>query len=221
MKFSEAINVTMSQANKMSTSELREVVEALAPVINNTRNALISHRLHPASLERFENKGFRNNGFIRYSNVDPFKQSPGRMSINKLDYRGKSTGVPKNRNELLEEVSRGLRFYNASDSSVGKQKKLMRNVEKQYGIKFYTLKRYSDFWGLVRELAMIANQRAIGVESEEIIEEIFVEKVDTGISYEEAYDLLRRAYESKMYDWEMKKYNMFNEGPSGMFSGNE
>lgn len=219
MKFSEAIQVTMSQANKMSTSELREVVEALAPVINNTRNALISHGLHPASLEGFENKGFANNGFIRDWNVDPFKQSPGRMSINKLDARGKSTGVPKNRNELLNEVSRGLHFYNAYDSSVGKQKKIMRDVEKQYGIKFYTLKRYSDFWGLVRKLAMIANQRAIGVESEEIIEEIFLEKVDADISYEEAYDLLRRAYETKM-DTMTAERNKYMQGASGMFSGN-
>lgn len=220
MKFSEAINVTMEQANKMSTSELREVVSALAPVINNTRNALISHGLHPASLEGFENKGFRNNGFIRDWNVDPFKQSPGRMSINKLDSRGKSTGVPKNRDELLKEVSRGLRFYNASDSSVGKQRKVMRDVEKQYNTKFKSLKQYSDFWNTVRRVTDIANMSAIGFESEEIIEEVIDMNISPDADIDDITKFLRNAYETKM-DAMSRVKDMYMQGSSGIFSGNE
>lgn len=220
MKFSEAINVTMEQANKMSTSELREVVAALAPVINNTRNALISHGLNPSSLEGFENKGFSNNGYIRDRSVDPFKQSPGRMSINKLDARGKSTGVPKNRNELLNEVSRGLHFYNASDSSVGKQRKIMRDVEKKYNTKFKNMKQYSDFWNMVRRVGEVANMSAVGFESEEIIEEAIDIGVNPDISFEDIMDRLRRAYETKMDAMTAAK-NMYMQGSSGIFSGNK
>lgn len=220
MKFSEAISVTMEQANKMSTSELREVVEALAPVINNTRNALISHGLHPASLEGFENKGFANNDFIRDTSIDPFKQSPGRMSINKLDSRGKSTGVPKNRNELLKEVSRGLRFYNASDSSVGKQRKIMRDVEKQYNTKFKSLKQYSDFWNAVRRVADIANTSAVGFESEEIIEETIDIGINPDIDIDEITERLKKAYETKINAMTTVR-DMYMQGSSGMFSGNE
>ena len=220
MKFSDAIQVTMSQANKMSTSELREVVEALAPVINNTRNALISHGLHPSSLEGFENKGFANNDFIRDTSIDPYKQSPGRMSINKLDSRGKSTGVPKNREELLKEVSRGLRFYNASDSSVGKQRKIMRDVEKQYNTKFKSLKQYSDFWNAVRRVAEIANMSAIGFESEEIIEEVIDMNISPDTDIDDIMEFLRNAYETKMDAMTAAK-NKYMQGASGMFSGNE
>lgn len=220
MKFSEAINVTMEQANKMSTSELREVVAALAPVINNTRNALISHGLHPSSLEGFENKGFANNDFIRDTSVDPYKQSPGRMSINKLDSRGKSTGVPKNREELLKEVSRGLRFYNASDSSVGKQRKIMRDVEKQYNTKFKSLKQYSDFWNTVRRVAEIANMSAKGFESEEIIEEVIDMNISSDADMNDIIELLNKAYETKM-DAMTAARDMYMQGASGMFSGNE
>lgn len=220
MKFSEAINVTMEQANKMSTSELREVVSALAPVINNTRNALISNKLYPMSLQGFENQGFKVNGFVRDTNQDPAKRSAGRMSINKLDPLGRSTGVPKNRNELLKEVSRGLRFYNAEDSSLGKQKKIMRNVGKQYNIKFKSLKQYSDFWNAVRRVADIANTSAVGFESEEIIEEVIDMNISPDTDVDDIMELLNKAYETKMDAMTAAK-NMYMQGSSGMFSGNE
>ena len=220
MKFSEAINVTMEQANKMSTSELREVVAALAPVINNTRNALISNKLYPMSLQGFENQGFKVNGFVRDTNQDPAKRSAGRMSINKLDPLGRSTGVPKNRNELLKEVSRGLRFYNAEDSSLGKQKKIMRDVGKQYNIKFKSLKQYSDFWNAVRRVADIANMSSVGFESEEIIEETIDIGINPDIDIDEITERLKNAYETKINSMTTAR-DMYMQGASGMFSGNK
>lgn len=220
MKFSEAIQVTMEQANKMSTSELREVVSALAPVINNTRNALISNKLYPMSLQGFENQGFKANGFKRDTNQDPAKRSAGRMSINKLDPLGRSTGVPKNRNELLKEVSRGLRFYNAEDSSLGKQRKIMKEVGKIYNIRFNSLRTYSEFWNEVRRVDSLANKNAVGFESEEIIEETVIHNVKSTLDDEKIVDFLKEAYETKLKNMRLVR-DSYSQGASGIFSGNK
>lgn len=200
MKMTDILKITPDDANKMSTQELYDAVWDLSRAVNKMRSGLIRAGMEPVSLQTLERKG-------------------GRLSVMQLDSQGKSTGVPKNRNELYKELMRGLQFYKAADSSVTKQKAIMKDIEKRYNTKFSSLKEYSDFWAAVRKIDEIASTTGSYMESDdEVSVALDMDNFDS-VNISEITDKITKIYRSKL-DEKENKMRELKRHRSKMFSGN-
>lgn len=197
----DILKITPDEANKMTTQELYDAVWDLSRAVNKMRAGLLKAGIEPVSLQALERKG-------------------GRLSVMQLDPNGKSTGVPKNRNELYRELMRGLQFYKASDSSVTKQKAIMKDIEKRYHTKFASLKEYSDFWTAVRKIDEIASTTGSYMESDDVVSVALDMDDFDSINISEITDRLRNIYRSKLDEKETRMREL-TQRRSKMFSGNE
>lgn len=199
MKMTDILKITPDEANKMSTQELYDAVWDLSRAVNKMRSGLIRAGMEPVSLKALERKG-------------------GRLSVMQLDSQGKSTGVPKNRNELIRELMRGLQFYKAGDSSVTKQKAIMKDIEKRYNTKFSSLKEYSDFWAAVRKIGEIAESTS-RIESDDVVSLALEMDNYDSVNISEITDKITKIYKSNL-DEKERKMRELKLHRSKMFSGN-
>lgn len=199
MKIADILKITPEDANKMSTQELYDAVWDLSRSVNKMRSGLIREGMDPLSLQRLEKTG-------------------GRLSVMELDSEGKSTGVVKTRNKLLSELMRGLRFYRADDSSLTKQKAIMKAVGKDLKTTFDSLQQFSNFWESVRKIHEIAQLKTYYESEEEI--------TYTSLIDYENIDIDRITYElDQLYQRKLGSYNMLSSDlekkASRMFSANK
>lgn len=199
MKIADILKITPEDANKMSTQELYDAVWDLSRSVNKMRSGLIREGLDALSLQRLEKTG-------------------GRLSVMELDSEGKSTGVVKTRNKLLSELMRGLRFYRADDSSLTKQKAIMKAVGKDLKTTFDSLQQFSNFWESVRKIHEIAQLKTYYESEEEI--------TYTSLIDYENLDIDRITYElDQLYQRKLGSYNMLSSDlekkASRMFSANK
>lgn len=199
MKMTDILKITPDEANKMSNQELYDAVWDLSRAVNKMRSGLIRAGMEPVSLKALERKG-------------------GRLSVMQLDSQGKSTGVPKNRNELIRELMRGLQFYKAGDSSVTKQKAIMKYIEKRYNTKFSSLKEYSDFWSAVRKIGEIAESPS-RIESDDVVSLALEMDNYDSVNISEITDKITKIYKSNL-DEKERKMRELKQRRSKMFSGN-
>ena len=199
MKMTDILKITPDEADKMSTQELYDAVWDLSRAVNKMRSGLIRAGMEPVSLKTLERKG-------------------GRLSVMQLDSQGKSTGVPKNRNELIRELMRGLQFYKAGDSSVTKQKAIMKDIEKRYNTKFSSLKEYSDFWSAVRKIGEIADSPS-RIESDDVVSIALEMDNYDSVNISEITDKITKIYKSNL-DEKERKMRELKQHRSKMFSGN-
>lgn len=201
MKIADILKITPEDANKMSTQELYDAVWDLSRSVNKMRSGLIREGLDTLSLQRLEKKG-------------------GRLSVMELDSEGKSTGVVKTRNELLSELMRGLRFYRADDSSISKQKKIMKSIERRYHKKFDNIQQYADFWTAVRKIHEIAGTIAGTFESDTEVN-VALEMDDyKNINYSDITTELKELYRETL-DKREETYQRLTKSSSRMFSANK
>lgn len=199
MKIADILKITPEDANKMNTQELYDAVWDLSRSVNKMRSGLIREGMDPLSLQRLEKTG-------------------GRLSVMELDSEGKSTGVVKTRNKLLSELMRGLRFYRADDSSLTKQKAIMKAVGKDLKTTFDSLQQFSNFWESVRKIHEIAQLKTYYESEEEI--------TYTSLIDYENIDIDRITYElDQLYQRKLGSYNMLSSDlekkASRMFSANK
>lgn len=200
MKIADILKITPDDANKMSTQELYDAVWDLSRSVNKMRSGLIRVNMDPLSLQRLERTG-------------------GRLSVMELDSEGKSTGVVKTRNELLSELMRGLRFYRADDSSISKQKKIMKSIEQRYHKKFDNIQQYAYFWEAVRKIHEIAGTIAGTFESDTEVN-VALEMDYKNINYSDVTTRLKQLYRETL-DKREEAYQRLTKSPSRMFSANK
>lgn len=220
MKIDDILKITPEEAKKMTTKELYDVVWDLSRSVNKMRANLIKNDFKPLSLIGLENEGYKGVGMLRaHTYDDPVLESPGRMSVMKLDVHGKSTGVPKTRNELLHEFTRGINFYTSSDSSISKQKTLMKEFEKTHNIKFKNVYEYRDFWRAVDKARTIAATEAIEYDYNQAIDSAIETLTENKvISASDIIETLNKIQREEFEKREAKIRMYTDKGTSALFN---
>lgn len=225
VKLSDVVNKTPDQMRNMTRDELFLSVLALSRSVNRAYNDMLR------------------SPYADVSSVRALERTGGRLSVMEQDASGKSTGVVKDRNQLLHELKRGLRYYKSQTSSVSKMNQIMRTTEQrlstQFGrkVKFESLykdgqritpqERFADFWSLFDRLMERQQLSGFVFDSGEA-QEFAYDLIENGTlpqdvdAIEETINRMRGIYEERELEETRKREERRARygGPSQVFSGN-
>lgn len=162
MKIQQIMAISPEKAKNMSTDELYVAVLDLSRSVNKMYNNM------------------KNSPFANVLSVQRLERTGGRLSVMQTDSQGKSTGVPKTRNQLLHELSRGQRYYRSGDSSMTKMNRNIKTTEAQFkskygqNFKFKNPQQFTDFWRAFNRAAETMRlESSLLYDSDQIIESMF------------------------------------------------